>query len=338
MKRKTREKTKKAHPLLSYIPTTIGSFDEWKKRWDKQQSTEERLGLLHTLMISDHCWSRQKGVPFLLEIADGYCDSEYRFRLAAEREDSWDENKREAAGQRLMIAKKAMSVLCAKFFKRQTDRYGKVSYLWWWALEDEGICSSLFDFFLSGDSDCVKNCNRRPSERDSDQPVVLQFLKDFSKQGWEFENFCEQSFGSQDDTIQRRLISYRPKFIEILTWLGTLQWLLSQQRVEVVFDSASLGKLKEIALDKEYQLPSLTNHWETEHRSPRNIREAVYAKSAAAEVLVIYGIRHQERLRSEKFRRILKTKAEEQSRLAQAKQLEKQSALLRAEAERLLKS
>ncbi len=328
---KSVEEAKPVHPLANFMPTSFQSFDDWLARWNSATVTQERLGLLHCMQTIEYWLEKtEQSVFFLLDVANGW-ETGNPFRCYHRHYNADDINK-----SREIISRKAFDVLCVKLFAS-----GKQDYppLWWWMLEKQETFDKLLNF-----------CG--PEARNYYKPfaggqvshqveVYGSFLQEFSRLGWTYSRRSNrQGEVANEDEIRARLVAARPQFIDILRYLGQLNWLNRPMGCYggdfPELDKPSISKLREIVFETELLLPPQDFHSPAEHsRKPKNLREAILGASVAAEVLVLNDIRLAERNRIKAAWRKSRRKHENMERISRLEKIEKAKRTLDEEAARL---
>ena len=308
------------HPLLAFTPiNSFESFEEWLKKWNGTNYLSDKLGLLHGIELHQN----SQYVSFLLEIANGYA-SRSGFTL---RED-WSE---QCSKDRHAIAEKAFTVLCLKFFKSGEKYYNPP--LWWWMLEN----AQLFDKVLWFLGPNLKNCcfMDRDDNPTHPQQVFNEFLIAFAKLGWGGYRSMANNFGRGccSEDVEKRLITARPQFIDILDQISMLSWLNHHERD---LDKASLKKLTELALESNYHFPPNKVNMSGEYRNPISLEEAVLGGSVAAEIVLLNKIRQQECKRIRASYDLSAQARDTETRKRQLAEIEKQKKALELKADELI--
>jgi len=283
------EVKKPQHPLADLIPTCFQSFDEWLARWNSTTVLGERLGLLHCLQVMDY-WpkEREQSVFFLLDVANGHLTGEpFRYRTWHDYYTGHINKNRET------ISRKAFDVLCVKLFASGKEGYPP---LWWWTLAKQ----ETFDKILQFCEPKAGNYDRPyDGKKGSHQAEVFGgFLQEFTRLGWAYNGrsrFYRDDQTENVEEIEARMVVARPQFIEIINYLGQLNWL-NRPMSDFgsgfpALDSACLAKLKDIAFRSELLLPQQDYHASIGRRKAKTLHEAIRGGSVAAEILVLHSIR-----------------------------------------------
>lgn len=292
------------HPLLGFVPEELesGEFTTWLEMWTSTRFKHDKLGLIHLLTLPDcHWWHKPELISVLLETADGHRIGEYEFKTAEEKDRSWNSNP-QAAKNRLIIAQKAFSVLCMRFFRKPAR--GDGIPMWWWMLNNKELfCKVLW--FLRQDEKHMRNYSdsdleyaHSPAERDQLESFRA-FLLDFARLAWELEfpRDWKRWEGEALEDIKARLIAARPQFVDVFCATRNLGWLNYQE-----LDRPTVKKLTQVAFGQSLSFPH-SEHWGSEFRKPKTLQEAVFGGSVAAQVVVLWPIRKREKARLEKARR-----------------------------------
>ncbi len=304
------------HPLLQFVPTDLKAFEEWLDKWDTT-NLAIKLGLLHSLTMEDGWWPQEpKLISLLLEVADGHA-SEHNFVIA----DEFDYNRHKARNRRL-IARKAFSVLCLKFFKDAKESWEKP--LWWWILQNEELFQKVLWFLGRRENQYCLSCRDFSSSDPSthQQGVFRTFVQKFAQLGWEFKSVDNRCWDSGvNDSVRKRLITARPQFIDLLCALRELDWLEGKE-----LDSASLNRLTEMANENVY-LPPVKVCASHSFRKPISLEEAVFGGSIPARILLLYRVYKKEQKRIDA---LYKESARQQREIVRQQELAKVEAQRKA--------
>lgn len=282
------------HPLMEFVPITFNSFEEWLTRWNGTAYLAEKLGLLHSLTTKNGWYLEPELVLLLLSVADGYADGVF-----SDDEIRDPYYQRNEAKNRKIIAEKAFSVLCLRFFRGNEEHEGP---LWLWMLKHEVLFQKVLWFLRKADGfNYLYNCSYiRCNSDDHQYRIFRNFMKEFSRLGWEFR--CPE-FGrlwgrwneKTENLVKQRLIAARPQLIDVLCELGELNWLDGK---DVELDAKSLKKLTEMALGNNLFLPpEKVSDSSCSLRKPKSLKEAVLGGSVAAQIVLLHQIKENERKR-----------------------------------------
>ncbi|MEN9613822.1 MAG: hypothetical protein RLZZ347_129 [Candidatus Parcubacteria bacterium] len=282
------------HPLKGQDIGYAGDFAVFLDLWYATPDCERRLGLLHSLTL-EHEYDRREVIPFLLLVADGFKDLE-NFRDPTKKfQPLSTESKRlrgmSYAERQRILAKKAFAILCDQLFAEDKENHHYSHdvtrrFKWWWILNDSPMFDLVLNFFPVDDRyGNLRNGYRTDtSESKSRQAeIVSSFLFEFAQAGWKFTRFGDR-WCDEDEAIKARLVTARPRFIEILDYLNQVSWLIGRQ-----LDPESVKKLTELALGREIRLPQEKVGCEN-RRKPKTLEEALLGHSPAAEVLILDAI------------------------------------------------
>jgi hypothetical protein len=302
----TQQPEEKKHPLLE-LALFGESCEEAIAHWGDKNTMSHRLGTLQTVLKSKYVG--KESVLFLMELADGWRSSN-NFRI-------FDESSgEERAKNRCKVAEKAFDVLCARFFGHEKDR----DPMWWWMLGDQEVFEKTL-WFLRVDDDRLCRCTLRNFHADSEKPQIRtigKFLTIFAELGWEYGRYDFRSLCKS--VVVERLISARPKLVDILAATNNLHWLLRQKKP----DRATHQALKSLAFQYKLYLPRIDGSWGEEYRVPETLQEALYGGSREAEVLLLCkSLQSQRRLFATARRKVARA-GREKERQAKLKQLEEQ--------------
>lgn len=318
------ETTEVKHPLMEFVPTTFRSFEEWLARWTGTDYLAEKLGLLHSLTTKNGWWPESELVSLLLSVADG-CANESFIVDRGQRPDG----QQPKAESRKSIAKKAFSVLCLKFFRKERNE----EPLWWWMLEQEVLFQKVLWFLRPRPGGLNRLYNHNcicDSGSDHQQGIFRNFLREFSRLGWDFR--CPESRRRWDETarnlVKQRLVAARPQLIDVLRELGELNWLNGKN---LELDAESIKKLTEIALsDSLFLPPERVSDGLHSLRNPRNLEEAVLGGSVAAQVVLLNQIKERERKRIKVLHGASVRQRDDQQRVVELDDIEKKKRRLEA--------
>lgn len=279
--------TQSVHPLMVCHLKEIESFQQWKDRWDAAEFIKEKLGLLHCLAGGGRDGGLSKdAASFALEVADGY-------RYAA----NFGENAGTYQEALQGIAKKAMAVLCAKFFPHD---------LWIDVITDHGLFDKVLWFLRDDRLGYPYNyCPLGRCLPESHHCILDAFVYDFAKLGWEYHDVVARYSIRLSPDDERRIISARPRFIRILDAIRKLGWL---NRSEIQLDRPSIAKLTQLAMEKKCYLPPASVDEDSDNlRPPATLEEALLGGSVAAQIVILNRVRRQETARLKRmFRQSLK--------------------------------
>jgi len=236
------------HPLFQKDIREIGSWEEWKGRWEKAALKEELLGLLHCGFSVKHTSDVERACLYL-EVADGYRDKA-NFELEVEKEPQgvWRQKRLEPE-MRLEVAQKALRMLVDKLFTNTYKPLNPYAYehpSWAGAVTFPAVLEKIFWFFGADRFSYLQECNLPGLDSEKHDDVVLrQFIKDLVVFCWQFHGF--DGFGHEKDNpiIIKALENHRPQLLELMYATNQLWYLVGQPRS---LDKNSIGKLHEIAL------------------------------------------------------------------------------------------
>ncbi|KKP31748.1 MAG: hypothetical protein A2360_03270 [Candidatus Staskawiczbacteria bacterium RIFOXYB1_FULL_32_11] len=314
----TQQAVGKKHPLLE-LALFNESCEEAIAHWGDKNTMSHRLGTLQTVLTNKYVG--KESVLFLMELADGWRSSS-NFRIFDE---SFGE---ERAKNRCKVAEKAFDVLCARFFGQEKDR----DPMWWWMLGDQEVFEKTL-WFLRTNNDRLCRCTLRNFHADSEKPqtrTIGKFLTIFAELGWEYGRYDFR--GLYQDEVVERLISARPKLVDILSATNSLHWLLRQKKL----DRATRQALKSLTFRYKLYLPRIDGSWGEEYHVPKTLQEALYGGSREAEVLLLYkSLQIQRRLFATTRREVVRAEREKE-RQVKLKQLEEQRRQLDEQESQLL--
>lgn len=276
------------HPLVVSTPRILTNFEDWFARWEQAACRAEKMGLLHALTADPEWWEDEGLVFTLLDIADGF-DSVSNF--IDDSTSGWNTYNEKSAESRQMVAKKAFSVLCTRFFNK---------FHWFWLLNHEVLFQKVLWFLRKAtrSRETLRNRGEGKGEAETHYYNIYQnFLFEFAKLGWTRHGPSGMS-GWDEDTRKaacERLKNARPQLLDVLSSLGKLFWLESN---DAELDDVTIKLLIKKALSDELWLPRLDmGHHDRSHRKAVTLEEALYGGSAAAYIVVINRIKVKEQKR-----------------------------------------
>lgn len=192
------------HSLREKKISSIGSWREWKKRWEELENVEELIGLLHC-GFGTRCGEWAERICFYVNLAYGYRDN---------RSSVGDDEIRQ-------IAQKSYKMLCAKIFGplviKPPSSDSSVARLWIPYLGNEMIVSTLVAFFSEADN---LPC-RYGSDYNHNDDIVLAFLKIFVTVGWGYGYIYTMANSHECDvSTTEKFAQYRPQLLQIIGRLG----------------------------------------------------------------------------------------------------------------------
>ena len=233
------------HPLFTHPLFQDGMFRseriswrEFMKRWVETKEARLLIELLHVgfdewIVVNDIKEVRQR-ICFYLEVAYGYQAyslfpgrSTYSYMFDPEIQSE--------------LALKAWGILCLKVFTdtRKKHERSRGNPSWFKLMEDEVILERILWFFSNKDN----IPDERKFENNHKARLCVEFLRRLAKCGW--EKYTDRN-GYQENPPPC-FIKARPQFIEILSDLGELDFLISASRGSV----ADLKTLKRLAMDSD---------------------------------------------------------------------------------------
>jgi hypothetical protein len=315
---KTQQTNEKSdeHVLLGKDFIHIKNWKEWKDCWEEEHRVEFLHSLLHfgfniPVENLDELGDR---LCLYLEIADKNDGRSSNFRRHAEEfediprfrnrlyfEDCTtftEKPIREKAGFRQILARKAFETLCQKFFKDTSKDYQLPS--WFRGLLAPGVLEKLLWFFRLSDEGNIINIKRGFS--DHHMETAIKFAEDVCFFMWD----CERKYSHHREIDKEDIKifhSVRSDVIKVLYALDSLYFLTQGGRYKEV-DKNHLALLEKLALSYKLHLPSVSGKslYGRELRKPRDIEEACYGGSQAAEVLLLLNVQKNEQERFNKMR------------------------------------
>jgi len=339
MSRETNEKelgveaVEAKHPLMEFVPIVFNSFEEWLAKWNGTNYLAEKLGLLHSLTTKNGWWLESELVSLLLSVADGYANESF----VVDRGYSLYGGQPTEAESRKSIANKAFSVLCLKFFRKGKNN----EPLWWWMFEYEVLFQKVLWFLRPspGGLKRLYNCDcLRGSSSDHRQEIFRNFLREFSRLGWDFR--CPESRRRWDektrDLAKQRLVAARPQLIDVLRELGELNWLNGR---DMRLDAESVKRLTEMALsDSLFLPPEKVSDGFNSLREPKDLEEAVLGGSVAAQIVLLHQIKEDKRRRISVLYEASARQRQDQQKTAELTDIEKKKRELDVRARSLTES
>ena len=303
------------HLLLTFEPKPIKNWGEWvscwAKAWDETTSPELLAGLLHVgFGVRASGPGAADRICLYLDLADGY-GSDSNFRSPERRLYlTWAEET-PLAELRQQLARKAFSLLVSHLFRDQREQSTKFYRppTWMGSLMLPGVLDRVLRFFSPRELGGIENLSHSTPRHQRE--IVRQFLLDLCQTAWEYGRYDSGKRSYWSSAWTEPLIQARPRLISLLDELHRLRLLLDEN---YKLDEACLRQLEKLALGREYYLPSLTSQGDT-HRRPRDLAEALYAGSVAAEVLLILRTRAEQATRMNELHEALRAQEEAEERL-----------------------
>ncbi len=267
------------HDLFSRKIRPIRDWHEWLEHWNKAETLEQMLGLLHVgpnlpiIRSQYNDESQFDWAIFYLELADGWNNQQSLMR----KEDGtkWyilgDSERKIQSQLRQILARKAYDMLCSRFFEMDVARCG-------FAITSDRF-SPLQNFFrVEGmwSESCANMPNMRcdsacATTRSHGEEKTIGFLINLAKFMW---NVGEE----RDIEAGNRISAAKPWMIEVLSYLGKLDFFNTQI---LTLDKSCLAKLEDIALRSKLDDPKCVNQW----RRVATLDEACFTGSPAAWLL-----------------------------------------------------
>lgn len=173
---------KVVHPLLAKPYRCIRDWAEWLKMWDRAETVEELLGLLHVGF--DVRWSDgekpYKKIAFYLAVADSFTQPHH---LGKTRDSRYYPDKFEPGA----VALKAMQVLCLRVFRTPKEARERDLYWYrWTGWFSPSLFLALLDFLCRDDFRNVRTGYSNLAE--PHQEIYRQFQRDFINRAWRLYN------------------------------------------------------------------------------------------------------------------------------------------------------
>jgi len=292
------------HILMKRDIRPIVNWLEFMDRWEKAQTYEELLGLLHKgFTINDSsCYSDR--LVFYFNVADGWSDGkglrtkpgEFKgfYQILDKNGETTPKDKQYL---RLDLANKAFEMLCTNFFKfsenlkihlRLCSAGARLS---WWREKIINSCLflTILNFFFTIDEDgaIVVSSNLKKVNDSYNGKFILEFIIAFTTILFEWEKRDFSCLKGESDSYMRQVEEYvsvtndrvnlaKPLMIQILCSLNEINFL---KKLVPKFDQSCIDKLTEIALKSKL---NPLNHFVKKERKVRTIDEACYVGSTAA--------------------------------------------------------
>lgn len=302
------------HPLFAREIRSIRTWQEWCERWEKAETVEEMLGLLHAGFETEVTEKRASypRVVFYLGIADGWSDYSLLKTPAKESHENrytlekYLEERTATSKRRQAVARKAFDMLCLHFFKGYKEPLlsnCRDDYREWQLRHDvaEKLLRDLQNFFrieksLYSDKIIVRNCPRHETQPHNAEHAV-EFLKNLAifVLDWEdlgYTQYCKEDerkeLDARIDAMNAQMNAAKPWAVEVLSYLGALEDLLvvrngfdsdKQRKRALALPKSCLGNLTEIALRARM------NNGVAGTRQVKTLEEALYAGSTAARLV-----------------------------------------------------
>jgi hypothetical protein len=307
------------HPLVNFVPTFKRSFEEWKQAWQATTDQYAKLGLLYELGESFVDRQVPEAIIFLLELADGYTYAD-NFKTVKDPNYTWSDDY---PRNRQALAKKAKKILCTKLFL--PSKYDDASrFEWWWIIFVEKVYNKILWFLIDRG-----NIIFYPADKDFESQNLIEFTRQFCRLHWTF------SVPNDDESYKlalRRLQSNQPRCIGLLMAIRELYWLKPRRDLS----KACRKELRRLALADNLSYPvheSMSSS--ANFRKPRNLKEALFGGSSAAEVLILEHLKLLEGRRFTKRFTIAKAKFDEDLRQKKLAELKIKEQQLRLERQKL---
>lgn len=275
------------HPFLDDDLQLISNWREWRKQWDANPILEIRLGLLH-VGFDVKVWfdeDSSERLRFYMAAAD----RPEVYGISSELFKAYDQ-----------LADKAFAVLSQHFFKnRAEDSREDPSWLYWVA-KDPALLEALMHFFRPGRYNGLHNLKLRGGVHAREAEA---FLQDFLKSGWLYP---DRGGFRRDEGQAGILKGLRPRFLQIMEASGVLVNLLRWQK-DYGLDEETLDHLHMLALAE-------TKFRGQEKILVGSVEEAILEGSEAARVYILAKICHEEEIRRNKLREIVRQEQELEER------------------------
>jgi len=291
------EDVKVVHPLLEKKVDCIVNWTEWKQLW----GAESRADILHSLLhvgFEVSAGSDENAIDRILlylEIANG-CFDYHTFEESGGPDHGrpfysnlvrFGKKIEGSQGLRRMLSQKAFQVLCQRLFKNTFEEQHRVPS-WVWYISAPQIFSKLLWFFRLDRDGRIFNLGGLIGPRDisvNNGEIAKQFVQEFCLFAWDCEK--EIFYDQLSDETKNMFRQSRPSMIEILSGLGKLDLLFRDERYRTI-DEECEKKLEYLALAFDFYLPSPKDG--KFHRKPETLEEACYARSQAAQVLILLRV------------------------------------------------
>lgn len=306
---------KRKHPLEGKEVTYIQSWEQWKKRWEGESSTEILHSLLHFgFSVSANWKDAVERLCLYLEIAD---NGDERSSVFSSKDDwqfqtyrAFGSEVNTKAGLREVLAKKSFQMLCQNFFKNTAEQNYHLPS-WVGMITIPQVLDKVFWFFRLNYLGDILNIHLL-RDGDHQKKVAEDFVHELCLFIWDCGNYGTYP-GCRELTEEVRTAfrKARPDVITLLAGLGELNLLLKGDRYEEM-DNVCLKKIESLAFGYELWLPDAN-----EFRKPQTIEEACLGKSQAARVLLVLRTLLAEEERFDKMRKLKEQRKKAEKELAE---------------------
>ena len=277
------------HPLCNRRIDFSLSWQECKEKLDKAEKASDIIEALHNGInaeVLDEDEFREC-IFWYLEMAYGY-NSIGLFSLPEDRRDETFHTifgRCTVSDARKKIAQKAWAMLCQKVFKNTGEKESTGPSWWWIVKDDPQILNKILWFFSEKDN--------IPSgiiyANEHNKRIASDFLYTIAQLAW--INHLESGWGYGESPLSH-FVENRPKFIKILRHLGKLDFLAKKNNWRSV-TKEDLAVLEETALFQDNS--------QDEGQKYKTVKEAAYAGSQAAQVLIVLRVILKEETHQEKI-------------------------------------
>ena len=278
------------HPLRLKSFGTIGDWTAWREVWERAETAEELISILHYWPSDCINQSRESIICFYFEVADG-CQGDFTFPYHGGEEARYHskmgggEHTYRQRELRREIARKAWQVLCNEFF---TDKPTDNVPSWWNDILNPTIFAKLLWFFRPIQGSSHNNFPPRRHKSDHYVEVTYKFLAEFLDVvlSYDYLNppFRERLHDhARMRKVQEMFQAAQPELLAIAREADLLELLL---REGVVLGKQTIKLLKKAALATKNEKGLLPGE-----KVPycRTIEEALWNGSKDAEVHLLLG-------------------------------------------------
>lgn len=269
------------------------TWSEWLELWNQSEDFFTLMGLLETGFLvkciekSDDVENPQwiQRLCHYLEVADGHCF----LASSTGRSQTLPEFKEQLSSVRVILAKKALSMLCTNLFgldkENESDRYP----LWVYQVLKPFLLDKLIWFFRVNNGRVFNLSGHNNKE---ERALIVNFLREFCQLFWKFhiELFIDRHYASK---VAAALRERQHQMIPLLEVFDLFPLFIKQgtrgQSDWFVLDGKSVVRLQELVMAKEIYFPKGV------FRKPRNLVEALFGGTTAAALL--YNIKTMEALK-----------------------------------------
>jgi len=323
---------------------TIRNFCEWVSLWQKSETKEQKLGLLHVgFIVSLQRFSIfekkydeiDRLIPYFA-IANGW-DDDCLLELLEDGSKKYFVGY-DKLGSRITkmpkelrqeVARKAFNMLCLNYFSkvelmvsgRRGDEFARD---WEEAITSERLFPVIQNFFMVQKGILnkieIRNLSSGKERRSHNEQQAVEFLLNLARFIWGRKKLSEPYYPNKDEEKKyRKYLSElcvridlaKPWMIEILNYIDRLDVL---QKWMLDLDETCLKKLKEIALRNELSEYD-HSHFVKKSRPVANLDEACYVGSRAAWFLKEHELKKREHARLKGIREAEEKIAEANSRI-----------------------